>query len=277
MNDNMHKVRRRQEAIRVRQNRVIVTYIQHKHSKIYQEAMAFYDKLNALYPQKTDLRRTYEFQAFVTGAEVNKYKPLGMAQRQHVGITDNMVLNIQLMDNSTVPAVPTAVPPADPLTVPTAVPTAVPPADPLTVPTAVPTAVPPADPLTVPTAVPTAVPPADPLTVPTAVPTAVPPADPLTVPTAVPTAVPPADPLTVPTAVPTAVSPADPLTVSAVPTPVSPMDIRVEDAEITLPVLADDVIDEIIQHLRLDPDIGNIFDDIDINEQTPLERELSLW
>ena len=198
MAENMHNVRRRQEVQRVMENRVITEYVQFKHPRIYEKAKAFYTELKALYPQKKDVRRTYEFQTFITGVESKKYKYSNRLHRQHMEITDNMVLNIQLMDNFPVPAV---VPPAVPAVVPPAVPAVVPPAVPAVVPPAVP----------------------------------------------------------------------------AVPTTVSPMDTIIEDTEITLPVVSDDIIDEIIEGLRQDPDINSIFDDIDIEDPTPLERELSLW
>ena len=178
----MHNVRRQKEAFRVRENRIIAGYVQFKHPGIYNEAKAFYTKLSNLYPEKKDLRKTYEYQTFTTGLESTKYKYSRRSRRQHQEITDNMILQIQLMDKS---AVPPTVPPA--------------------------------------------------------------------VPPAVPAVVPPA--------------------VSAIP----PIDVIIEDAEITLPAVSDDIIDEIIEGLRQDPDISTIFDHIDIEDERNIEDELLLW
>ena len=207
----MHNIRRQQESSRVRESRIITEYVQFKHPGIYAKAKALYTKLDMLYPGKKDLRRTYEFQSFISGSKENKYKYSRKSQHEISDnmLLDNMLLEIQLMDKSAVPAVVPAVP---------------------------------------------AVVPAVPAVVPT-VPAVVP---------AVPAVVP-----TVP-----AVVPAVPAVVPAVPPPAVPA-VIIEDVEITLPVVPDEIIDEIIKSLSQDPDINSFFDDIVIDGETPLEMELA--
>ena len=45
----------------------IKEYIHAKHKEIYEEAVAFYNHVNNLYPQKSDLRKTQEFKAMKLG------------------------------------------------------------------------------------------------------------------------------------------------------------------------------------------------------------------
>ena len=58
---------RKQEAIRVRKNRVTQGYIEKKYPEIYKEALEFYQFLDEKYPDKKDLRRTNEFEWVKTG------------------------------------------------------------------------------------------------------------------------------------------------------------------------------------------------------------------
>ena len=58
---------RKQEAERVRKNRVTQTYIEKKYPQIYQEAVEFYKFLDQKYPEKRDLRKTNEFEWIKTG------------------------------------------------------------------------------------------------------------------------------------------------------------------------------------------------------------------
>ena len=67
MNYTRKKCWRKQEAERVRQNRVIQGYIEKKYPKIHKEALDFYQFLNETYPKKKDLRRTNEFEWLKTG------------------------------------------------------------------------------------------------------------------------------------------------------------------------------------------------------------------
>ena len=66
--DSTRKCRwRKQEAIRVRKNRVTQGYIEKKYPEAYREALEFYEFLDKKYPDKKDLRRTNEFEWLKTG------------------------------------------------------------------------------------------------------------------------------------------------------------------------------------------------------------------
>ena len=58
---------RRQYSQEARSAIFIKEYIHVKHQEIYQEAVAFYNHVNNLYPQKGDLRKTQEFKAMKLG------------------------------------------------------------------------------------------------------------------------------------------------------------------------------------------------------------------
>ena len=249
---NLHKLRRQQEASQVRVDRVVTGYFHHKHPEIYEKAMELYTELNTLYPQKKDLRRTYEYQNFVTGSTTNKYR---YSRRSHNSgntrnITDNMVLQIPLMANpeTHVPDIPT-VPDVPTVTAVPDVPAVTPVPD-----------VPPV----------TAVPDVPAVTAVPDVPavTAVP-----DVPAV--TAVPDIPPVTAVPDVPAVTAVPDIPAVTAVPdVPLVPVDISM--AECTIPPLSDEIINDIVYRLRQDPDIDTFFEDMDIQDLTPLESELSL-
>ena len=76
---------RRARAAKTREDRTVNEYIKIKHPEIYQEAVDFYDKLNAKYPYKGDLRKLSEF--YKLSADMRKAK----------SYTDNMVLRIPLL------------------------------------------------------------------------------------------------------------------------------------------------------------------------------------
>ena len=61
------------ERINVRYNRVITSYVEAKYPEIYKEAREFYQELDMLYPEKSDLRRTNEFLRVKTGSSIKKY------------------------------------------------------------------------------------------------------------------------------------------------------------------------------------------------------------
>ena len=66
--DNCRKNRwRRQEFVKVRQQRVITGYVEKKYPEVYKEATEFYNFLNDKYPDKKDLRRTNEYEWLKTG------------------------------------------------------------------------------------------------------------------------------------------------------------------------------------------------------------------
>ena len=54
--------------------------------------------------------------------------------------------------------------------------------------------------------------------------------------------------------------------------------VVIEPQEVMLPSISDEIIEDIMNGLREDPDIQNIFDDLDIEfDDCPLESELLLW
>ena len=89
-------VYRREESQRVRTERVLTGYVKHRHPKIYDEAMGFYEHLNQIYPNKKDLRRSNEYEWLRNGTDKTMRKYYTRKRK----ITDNMVLNIPLMDES---------------------------------------------------------------------------------------------------------------------------------------------------------------------------------
>ena len=101
---------RREETKRVRESRVITSYIEFKHPEVYNEAKEFYMELNKRYPNKKDLRRTNEFEWIKTGfpeVKTKKYYTRKTQYGKNKGkkdnsktdqIVDNMNLVIPLMD-----------------------------------------------------------------------------------------------------------------------------------------------------------------------------------
>ena len=78
--------KRQEEVIRIKQNRVIEGYVFHNHPEIYKKAKALYTTLDALYPGKYDLRRTQEYQQAIgkgTGKDKYKYLKRCTATRQN--------------------------------------------------------------------------------------------------------------------------------------------------------------------------------------------------
>ena len=94
---------RKQEAIRVRKNRVTQGYIEKKHPEIYKEALEFYQFLDEKYPAKKDLRKTNEFEwvkTGISGQTVKKYYARKKTTRTTTTTTivdDRMELIIPLM------------------------------------------------------------------------------------------------------------------------------------------------------------------------------------
>ena len=78
---------RRARAATIRKERTIIAYIQSKHSKIYQEAVGFYTKLNNKYPSKHDLRKLPEFYELAHHVDTNITE----------GFQDTMELRIPLL------------------------------------------------------------------------------------------------------------------------------------------------------------------------------------
>ena len=100
---------RRNETIRVRENRIVKAFVETKYPQIYREAMVFYNKLNEKYPTKNDLRKTDEFTWFKMGITEAKAKTKSQGKRQSkrypsvkisvpIENQDNMRLVIPLME-----------------------------------------------------------------------------------------------------------------------------------------------------------------------------------
>ena len=66
---------RQNEVKRVKENRVIAGFVFHKYPAIYNKAKALHTALDQLYPGKHDLRRTQEYERAV-GKETGRYKYL---------------------------------------------------------------------------------------------------------------------------------------------------------------------------------------------------------
>ena len=100
---------RRQEAERVRQNRVTQGYIEKKYPEIHKEALDFYQFLNEKYPEKKDLRRTNEFEWVKTGISgqtckryyTRKEKKTTTTTTTTTIVNDRMELIIPLMRKDT--------------------------------------------------------------------------------------------------------------------------------------------------------------------------------
>ena len=94
---------RREESQRVRMERIIAGYVKYRHSNIYDEAKAFYHHLDELYPGKKDLRRSNEYEWLKNGSHetMKKYYPRKTTNPRKAKITDNMVLQIPLMEITT--------------------------------------------------------------------------------------------------------------------------------------------------------------------------------
>ena len=85
---------RREDTRNKRQERLMCAYLKHAHPAIYEETYAFYNKLNTMYPNKRDLRKTTHFTVFKK--ESGKIKKTPPAQG------DNFILEIPLMCTETV-------------------------------------------------------------------------------------------------------------------------------------------------------------------------------
>ena len=104
---------RKQEAERVRKDRVTQGYIAKKYPEIYKEAVEFYMFLNDKYPNKKDLRRTNEMEWLKTGisGEISKkyYSKRNKTKTTTTTTTtttvsDRMELVIPLMSKSSDPS-----------------------------------------------------------------------------------------------------------------------------------------------------------------------------
>ena len=82
------KMMRRVDAKKKRIERLVSGYVYHKHPGIYREALKFHDELNALHPQKKDLRKTQQYLAFVRTCKENE---------KTKSVKDSFTLEIPLM------------------------------------------------------------------------------------------------------------------------------------------------------------------------------------
>ena len=62
---------RRTHRTKIRRELLISEYIQHKYFDIYSEAVQFYNMLNNLYPTKYDLKKTHEYKVWKSGVTAN--------------------------------------------------------------------------------------------------------------------------------------------------------------------------------------------------------------
>ena len=88
-------IRRREESNIVRCNRIIVGYVESVYPNTYEEALGFYEELNAVYPTKKDLRRTNKFVWMRDGKIRKKYYP----RKNQTRPKDNMQLVIPLIQH----------------------------------------------------------------------------------------------------------------------------------------------------------------------------------
>ena len=95
------KTLRREEAKRRRVERVVNGYVKYTHPKIYGEAYEFYTQLDDIYPQKNDLRKTQQFLSLKDNA-IGKTNKRATSKKKRT-VTDNLVLNIPLIQRRTTP------------------------------------------------------------------------------------------------------------------------------------------------------------------------------
>ena len=96
-NMDRKNISRREETMRVREERVITGYVRYTHPEVYKEAYEFYNNLNKVYPQKKDLRRTNEYE-MLKNEETRKMRKYYSRKAPKVKIVqDKMVLRIPLM------------------------------------------------------------------------------------------------------------------------------------------------------------------------------------
>ena len=95
---------RRILSIKSKHDRFISGYVKAKHPEAYMEAEEFYMQLNKTYPDKRDLCKTIEFLRITAGVKnINEYyyrnKVFKRKEKNHT--VDNMVLEIPLLNHNT--------------------------------------------------------------------------------------------------------------------------------------------------------------------------------
>ena len=85
---------RRERQSKARQALLINEYVYTKHFQIYREAAEYYNRLNALYPTKRDLRRCDEFKRWKRETRGQTVQPKSSARRvQHTGRNYHVVVH----------------------------------------------------------------------------------------------------------------------------------------------------------------------------------------
>ena len=100
----IENVLRREEAKRRRVERVLTGYVKYTHPEIYEEAYQYYNRLDATYPDKKDLRKTPPFLLLKANPDHKTNKAperVKVHQTVEKTVTDNFVLRIPLMQRKT--------------------------------------------------------------------------------------------------------------------------------------------------------------------------------
>ena len=104
-NIETEKALRRLDAKKKRLERVMSGYIYHTHPEIYAEGVKFYNALDAVYPNKKDLRKTLQFMALQDTTPhhktVEKSKVQQVTEKKKI-VKDNFVLEIPLAKRKTI-------------------------------------------------------------------------------------------------------------------------------------------------------------------------------
>ena len=228
---------RRARAAKVREDRIISVYLKEKHPGIYNDAASFYNELNRKYPNKYDLRKVKEFKALLTG---NPPEPQGKRREKtfpNIPVQSTITDNLELRIPLLSVQSTVQSPPATPVQSPVQSPPATPVQSPPTTPVQSPVQSPPATPVQLPP----------------------------TTPVQSPVQSPPATPVQLP-----------PTTPVQLPVQLPPPAIEKEDL-VHITALDDDMLNKIVCDLQNDPFIHDFFQDMDIDELSPLEAELLLW
>ena len=81
------------ERIRRRTNNFITDYVKTKFTNVYHEALCFYDALNEMYPEKSDLRKTKEYRNWEKSVKATNSNPESLLTVQTLVTTTEMTLN----------------------------------------------------------------------------------------------------------------------------------------------------------------------------------------
>ena len=81
------------ERIRRRTNNFISDYVKAKFTNVYHEALCFYDALNEMYPEKGDLRKTKEYRNWEKSVKATNSNPESLLTVQTLVTTTEMTLS----------------------------------------------------------------------------------------------------------------------------------------------------------------------------------------